>query len=250
MLALKECLLAELKPVDGTSDITASGEGYDETLHNLMQTFRDMFGSGQITQTGTCTICTCVTTREEPFSKLLVQFPGSHHEATPMNQKCTLNSLIEHHFKQEDLPNYDCLTCGRRTLATWCVRISCYPIILCIVPGRKMNDDTRITLAVIYPVINLNPCTFIWSHEGTVDSKYNLIAIATVNHKLSKKNDGHYTAVNKSPTSRSWYRYDNNILNLVKFVKRNTNSVLMDFQKTASILHWCEICLCLPQQPL
>jgi hypothetical protein len=39
MLALKDCLLAELKAADGTSDITASGEGYDETLHSLMQTF-------------------------------------------------------------------------------------------------------------------------------------------------------------------------------------------------------------------
>jgi hypothetical protein len=54
MLALKECLLAELKPADGTSDITAPGEGYDETLHSLMQTFWDMFDSGQIMQTITC----------------------------------------------------------------------------------------------------------------------------------------------------------------------------------------------------
>jgi hypothetical protein len=118
MLALKECLLAELKPADGISDIAASGEGYDETLHSSMQNFWDMFGLGQIMQTVTCTICTCVATRAEPFSKLLVQFPGSHHEATPTNQKCTLNSLIKHHFKQEDLPNYDCLTYNRRTLAT------------------------------------------------------------------------------------------------------------------------------------
>jgi hypothetical protein len=48
-LALKECLLAELKPADGTSDIPASGEGYDETLHSSMQTLWDLFGSGQIT---------------------------------------------------------------------------------------------------------------------------------------------------------------------------------------------------------
>jgi hypothetical protein len=45
MLALKECLLAELKQADGTSDNTASGEGYDETLHSLMQNFWDTFGS-------------------------------------------------------------------------------------------------------------------------------------------------------------------------------------------------------------
>jgi hypothetical protein len=108
MLALKECLLAELKPADGTSDITASGEGYDEYLHSLMQTFWDMFSSGQIMQNITCTICSCITTREESFSKLLLQFPESHHEATPTKWKCTLNSLIEHHFGQEDLPDYDC----------------------------------------------------------------------------------------------------------------------------------------------
>jgi hypothetical protein len=176
MLALKECLLAELKPADGTSDITSSGEGYDETLHNSMQTFWDMFSSGQIAQAVTCTICTCITTREEPFSKLLVQFPGSHHEATLTNQKCTLNSLIKHQFEPEDLPDYDCLTWGRRTLPARCIQISHYSVILCILLGRKMNDDTRITSAVNYPVINLNPCTFFGSHEGTVDSKYNLIA--------------------------------------------------------------------------
>jgi hypothetical protein len=72
-----------------------------------------------------------------------------------------------------------------------------------------------------------------------VDSKYNLIA--TVNHKPSKKNDGHYTAVNKSPTSKSWYKYDDDIVKLVKFVKQNTNSMLMDFQKTASILFYINV---------
>jgi hypothetical protein len=96
-----------------------------------------------------------------------------------------------------------------------------------------MNDETRITLAVNYPVIDFNPCTFFDSHEGTVDSKYNLVA--TVNHMPSKKNNGHYTAVNKSPTSQNWYKYDNDIVDLVKFMKRNTNSVLMNFQRTASI---------------
>jgi hypothetical protein len=90
-----------------------------------------------------------------------------------------------------------------------------------------MNDETRITAAVDYLVINFDPCTFFRSHEGTVDSKYNLIA--TVNHKPSKKVDCHYMVVNKSPTSKSWYKYDNVIEHLVKFVKWNTNSMLMDF---------------------
>jgi hypothetical protein len=72
-----------------------------------------------------------------------------------------------------------------------------------------------------------------------VDLKYNLIA--TVNHKPSKKNDGHYMAVRKSPTSGSWYKYDKDNYNLVKFVKGNTNSMLMDFQKTASILFYVDV---------
>ncbi len=76
-------------------------------------------------------------------------------------------------------------------------------------------------------------------HEGTVDTKYNLIA--TINHKPSKKKDGHYMAVNKSPTSKSWYKYDDDIIKLVKFVKQNTNSVLMDFQKTASTLFYVDV---------
>ncbi len=72
-----------------------------------------------------------------------------------------------------------------------------------------------------------------------MDSKYNLIA--TINHKPSKKNDGHYLAVNKSPTSRSWFKYVDDIVNFVKSVKGNTNSMLMDFQKTASILFYVNV---------
>ncbi len=128
-MALKECLLAELKPADGTSDVTASGEGYDENLHSSMRTFWDMFGSGQITQNVTCTICRRITTRVESFSKLLLLFPESYHEATPTNQKFTLNSLIEYHFGKEDLLDYDCQTFGRRTLATQRVQISWFPVI-------------------------------------------------------------------------------------------------------------------------
>jgi hypothetical protein len=90
-----------------------------------------------------------------------------------------------------------------------------------------MNDETRTTMEVDYPVIDFNPCTLFDSYEGMVDLKYNLIA--TVNHMPSKKNDGRYMAVNKSSTLQNWYKYDDDIIDLVKFVKRNTTSVLMDF---------------------
>jgi hypothetical protein len=69
-----------------------------------------------------------------------------------------------------------------------------------------------------------------------VYSKYNLIA--TANNRASKKNDGHYTVVSISPMLGSWYKYDDDKVDSVKFVKGNKNFVLMDFQKTASILFY------------
>ncbi len=45
----------------------------------------------------------------------------------------------------------------------------------------------------------------------------------------------------KSPTSGSWYKYDNKNVDLVKFVKGNTNSILMDFQKNTSILFYIDV---------
>ncbi len=87
--------------------------------------------------------------------------------------------------------------------------------------------------------MGLESVYFFGSHEGMVDSKYNLIA--TVNHRASKKNDDHYTAVSKSPMLGSWYKYDNDNVNLVKFVKGNNNSKLMDFQTTSSILFYVDV---------
>jgi hypothetical protein len=37
----------------------------------------------------------------------------------------------------------------------------------------------------------------------------------------SNKKDGYYMAVSQSPTLGSWYKYDNDIVDLVKFVKGN-----------------------------
>ena len=39
----------------------------------------------------------------------------------------------------------------------------------------------------------------------------------------------------------SWYKYDDSNINWVKFMKGNTNSVLMDFQKTTSILFYVNV---------
>ncbi len=100
---------------------------------------------------------------------------------------------------QEDIKNYQCNHCERLTSATICVIISKYPTVLCIVLGRKKGNDTSITLAVKYPVCHLHPSSIFWSHEGTVDLQYNLVA--TVNHKVGRRNNDHYMTVGKCQMS-------------------------------------------------
>jgi hypothetical protein len=83
-----------------------------------------------------------------------------------------------------------------------------------------------------------------------VDLKYNLIA--TVNQKARKMIDDHYTEVSKIPTSESWYKYVDDIVNLVKFVKGNKKILVNGFPEDRFyfILRQCKNCLCLLQQPL
>jgi ubiquitin C-terminal hydrolase len=198
-MALKECMLKDLKPVGDRSDVTASNQAYDERLHSSVQAFCDLFTSGQITKTTTCTECNNVSTREEEFSKWLLHFPQEHHEK---DQNCTLNDLICHNAMQEDLSDYVCMHCNKQTPATLCSWISWYPVILCIVLCCKKENDNSIMSAVKYPVGGLNPSELTGSQVEMFHSRYNLIA--TVNHHPDRQNTGRYMAVTKSRSSSCW----------------------------------------------
>ncbi len=74
-------LLEELEPEQVNYNLTASNHPYNRELHMSMQTFWDLFSSGKITQRVTCSRCSNVTSRDEHFSEIILQFP-SHNENT------------------------------------------------------------------------------------------------------------------------------------------------------------------------
>jgi ubiquitin C-terminal hydrolase len=115
--------------------------------------FWDPFSTEISTQKVTCTRCNIITTTEEPFSKLMLKFPQSHHKS---DQACTLEELISHHNGPEDIHDeYQCNIYNMLTFARWHSIISQYPKVLCIVLGRRKTNDTIIKLAVKYHLLGL-----------------------------------------------------------------------------------------------
>ena len=66
-MALKECLLNELKQKEDGSGVT----DYDESLYTNIKFFWDLFSTGRLTSTVTCTTCGNISTTEVPFDELL-----------------------------------------------------------------------------------------------------------------------------------------------------------------------------------
>ena len=180
-MALKECLLNELKQKEDGSGVT----DYDESLYTNMKIFWDLFSTGWLTSTVTCTTCGNISTTEVPFDELLLFFPWHHHEH---HQDCTLEDLIAHHYEMENIPEYECDHCNGRTLGKKVVAITTCPPILCIVLCRKKQDGGSIQSSVQFPVSGLNI-----TEDGL---QYNLIG--TIHHKPSGIDTGHYTSICQS----------------------------------------------------
>jgi ubiquitin C-terminal hydrolase len=213
-MRLRVCLLEELQPSTGGSNGTENGLTYDEHLHSSMQTFWDLFITGIYTQEITCTRCNTISTTEEPFSKLMLKFPQSHHES---DHKCTLEELISHHNAPEDIQQYRCDYCNMPTCVTGHSIISQYPKVLCIVLSRKKSNDTILKLAVQYPLHGL---------------------FGTVHHNVNRGKSGHYIAIFEHQDSNSWFSYDDENVYRVRFVNRRNGNMLTDFMKSAAVLFY------------
>ena len=137
-MGLRQCLLDELQPASQPSNNPENNTTYDENLHSAMVTFWDLF-TGIFTQEITCTQCKSVRTTEIPFGELMLNFPEEHH---PSNLGCTLEELINHHYGQKEINDYQCNDCTRKTTARQCTFIHQFPKILCIHLDRKKPDGT------------------------------------------------------------------------------------------------------------
>ncbi len=211
---LRECLLEELQPSLDISNVTKDGSTYDEQLHSSMQSFWDLFNTGVYMQKITCTRCNKTSKKEEPFSKLMLHFPQSHHES---DRTCTLNDRIDHHNATVEINDYQCSICNMPTIATRERFISQYPKIMCIVLSRWKSNETNIKLAVQYPLHGL---------------------FGSVHHKSNKGKSGHYIAICENRASNDWFSYDDDIVQHAKFVTKNKQKVLADFMRSAAILFY------------
>jgi hypothetical protein len=99
-MALKMNLLAELRPEQVNSNLTASNHPYDRELHMSMQTFWDLFSSGMTTQTVTCSECSNVTSRDDHFSEIMLKFPTPDETTRVTTRGHTLANLHEN-YKNE-----------------------------------------------------------------------------------------------------------------------------------------------------
>ncbi len=62
---------------------------------------------------------------------------------------------------------------------------------------------------------------------------YNLIA--AVNHQPKSDDKGHYTAVTKHQTMKSWFEYNDDDVHRINFIGRNNNFSAVRYQCMASI---------------
>ena len=180
-------ILNELKQKeDGSPGVT----DYDESLYTNMKYFWDLFTTGRLTSTVTCTTCGTISTTETPFEALLLQFPMCHHDS---DQDCTVEDLIAHHCEIENISDYECNHCNGRMLAKKVLAITTCPPILCIVIGRKKQNGGSIKSSVQFPLSGLNI-----TEDGL---QYDLVG--TIHHKPSGTDSGHYTSICHSLQSQS-----------------------------------------------
>ncbi len=68
--------------------------------------------------------------------------------------------------------------------------------------------------------------------------QYNLVA--TVNHKVGARNNGHYMTVGKSQTSNCWFHYDDDKVCPKKITYKKSNFAKAPSQKSATILFYVD----------
>jgi hypothetical protein len=165
----------------------------------------------------TCTKCNKTSKKEEPFSELILHFPQSHHESD--HHACTLNDLISHHNAPAEINDYQCRICNMPTTATKEGFISQYPKIMCIVLSRWKSNETKINLAVHYPLPGL---------------------FGSVHHKANRGKSGHYIAICEHRDSNDWFSYDDEDVRREQFVNKKNGKVLTKFMKSAAILFYVD----------
>jgi hypothetical protein len=149
------------------------------------------------------------------------------HQNLGVAYKWTLDTLLKNYFT-EDVTCF-CSTCNMNTTATKRGTITKYPKVLCLIIGRKTNNDRFLKSAVEYPVQEFKP----YFKDGS-SKTYSLIT--TINYR-GNNSSGHYTSICFNTTTNAWINYNDDKRTYPKFVTNNDTSVI-NFQKDAAMLFY------------
>lgn len=149
-----------------------------------------------------CKECSTVSSSYEPWNMLKVSIPGSEGGRAP-----TLLECIADTFATEELHDYDCVTCKKKTIASKEHSISRFPPVLILVLKRFTNSGQKIRARIPYDENNLNLSSWrSWtSLQSPGKSCYSMCA--TIEHMGSLRG-GHYFMRGKDPITEEWFTYD------------------------------------------
>lgn len=162
----------------------------------------------------TCVHCGRVSTREEPFTEISLDFPqeeqnGVRGERRRMEgQKMRLESCLQYFARETDLPDYCCEGCGRLG-ATRQVRISKLPEVLCFHVQRLIwtaVKQEKITRHVEPPLSGLCMQPYCTSSIGSEFWQYDMVALIT--HKGHSFGTGHYECFCFNSVKNLWYLFN------------------------------------------
>lgn len=245
---LKDSLLAEVERQVEEDD------GYHYALKNTMTMFWDMFAKGSTDYSVQCDVCGNLSTREQPFTELILYFEDKHHHTnTKKSNVCTLDELLDTYNSRKDrLDDYACSICNRRTRATARNRVRQYPRVLCIAISRGAYSENKTGLVqtlLNFPIDTFKPKSYsrfqedaddIANFPDDVDDNIAYDLIAAINRYPDKKDGGHFTAICKQHCSGEWYSYDDRDVKRSKLSKsvKGVPTVRADFQRHAALLFY------------
>jgi len=171
-----------------------------------------------------CKGCAAVHTRWETFNTLKVSL-AQKEDGSPM----TLEEMIEHEFRDEEIEGYHCDACKEKPTAIRRVTIWRLPKILIVTLKRFTPMGTRDNRPLNYDghALTLGSSFAPESHEQSKTHSYKLFS--TVDHH-GHHMGGHYPAQTYNPVWKVWHLYDDETAHSIEKPRFGPSTYIMMFR--------------------
>ncbi len=95
----------------------------------------------------------------------------------------------------------------------------------------------KILSSVNFPVENIQPSDYLGVNDKNDDTTND--RIASVNHQIQPNGGGHYYVIYRQNILGQWYKYDDELVTVADFTKRNkVRTVKIGYQRAETILFY------------